>query len=163
MKCREDSYFWNKAVSQETGMASQPQAFQWAAPNQAELTFCANKPKPEGDVPGYTLWGAHVGVYGGAPAAPPAATRDTTGWRIQSKLRQDFRAPGSHREYRAGSSVTGDLSSFSCSAVLLGCDATETGTRCVADGQGGGRGPQESPFLLFQVLVAPSIPWHVAV
>lgn len=89
----------------------------------------------------------HVGVYGGAPAAPPAATRDTTGWRIQSKLRQDFRAPGSHREYRAGSSVTGDLSSFSCSAVLLGCDATETGTRCVADGQGGGRGPQESPFL----------------
>lgn len=89
----------------------------------------------------------HVGVYGGAPAAPPAATRDTTGWRTQSKLRQDFRAPGSHREYRAGSSVTGDLSSFSCSAVLLGCGATETGTRCVADRQGGGHGPQESPFL----------------
>ena len=85
MKCREDSYFWNKAVSQETGMASQPQAFQWAAPNQAKLTFCANKPKPEGDVPGYTLHTRvathsscalhHVGVYGGAPAAPPAATR----------------------------------------------------------------------------------------
>lgn len=44
-------------------MAGQPQAFQWAAPNQAELTFCANKPKPEGDVPGYTLRGAQRGTH----------------------------------------------------------------------------------------------------
>ena len=93
MKCREDSYFWNKAVSQETGMAGQPQAFQWAAPNQAKLTFCANKPKWEGDVPGDTLWDAPqstrpasfttCGSGGGVPAAPPAATMDTTRWRTQ--------------------------------------------------------------------------------
>lgn len=56
------SYFWNKAVSQETGPAGRPQAFQWAAPNQAELTFCANKPKSEGDVPGHTLRNAPQGA-----------------------------------------------------------------------------------------------------
>ena len=56
------SYFWNKAVSQETGPAGRPQAFQWAAPNHAELTFCANKPKSEGDVPGHMLRNAPQGA-----------------------------------------------------------------------------------------------------
>ena len=137
-------------------MAGQPQAFQWAAPNQAKLTFCTNKPKLEGDVPGDTLWDAPQGTR---PAALPRVglvgvyrlLLQLLPWTLpggeHSKLRQDFRAPGSHREYRAGSSVPGDLSSFSCLAVLLGCDATETATRSVADGQGGGHGPQESPFL----------------
>ena len=49
-------------MSQETGPAGRPQAFQWAAPNHAELTFCANKPKSEGDVPGHMLRNAPQGA-----------------------------------------------------------------------------------------------------
>ena len=125
MKCREDSYFWNKAVSQETGMATR-----CGMPRRA-LVLRA--------LPRVGLVGVYRLLLQLLPWTLPGGEH--------SKLRQDFRAPGSHREYRAGSSVPGDLSSFSCSAVLLGCDATETGTRSVADRQGGGHGPQESPFL----------------
>lgn len=38
------SYFWNKAVSQETE-DDLPKASKWAALNQADFSFCTSKPK----------------------------------------------------------------------------------------------------------------------
>lgn len=38
------SYFRNKAVSQETE-DDLPKAFKWAALNQADFSFCTSKPK----------------------------------------------------------------------------------------------------------------------
>lgn len=135
-------------------MAGRPQAFQWAAPNQAELTFCANKPKWEGDVPGHTLQNAPQG------ARPARVTTCGSGrgiscssscfhghYRVEGTARAPtgLQGAGSQQETPgAQSSVTG---ASPASAAQLRRGATETGPHALADGQGGGRGPWENPFL----------------
>lgn len=141
-------------MSQGTGMAGQPQALSGQHPIRPSSPSAPTNPnrrrrprlhaagRPAGHSSARcTTWGST-----GCTGCSSSCNRALPGGEHR-QAPTGLQGPGSHREYRAGSSCDGDLSSFSCFPAVTRLRATETGTRCAADGQGGGRGPQESRSL----------------